>query len=65
MLTADGCRNCQRRLSMALEGQGCDLFVTSDASAAYYFTGSFSPADTPVIFAQWQTGTTLLVTSGS
>jgi Xaa-Pro aminopeptidase len=49
-------------LQQQLEALGCDLFVTGDNRAAYYFTGSFSADGSPTVFALWQDGATVLVT---
>src|SRR6266849_7334154 len=62
MLTREGCARRQRRLQQQLEALGCDLFVTGDNRAAYYFTGSFSADGSPTVFAIWQDGATVLVT---
>jgi creatinase/prolidase-like protein len=62
MLTREGCARRQRRLQQQLEALGCDLFVTGDNRAAYYFTGSFSADGSPTVFALWQDGATELVT---
>jgi len=42
----------------------CDLFLSADPRTAYYFTGSFGAGDSPVIFALWQDGTSVLVMPG-
>jgi Xaa-Pro dipeptidase len=60
-LTLEGCRARQRRLLAQLESNRCDLFVTSNFRTAYYFTGMLVAADTPVIFAVWHDGSTVLV----
>src|ERR1700692_3024824 len=62
MLTREGCARRQRRLQQQLEALGCDLFVTGDNRAAYYFTGSFSEDGSPTVFALWQDGSTVLAT---
>jgi len=61
MLTLDGCRARQRRLLAQLESNRCDLFVTGNFRTVYYFTGMLVAADTPVIFAAWHDGATVLV----
>jgi Xaa-Pro aminopeptidase len=62
MLTREGCARRQRRLQQQLEALGCDLFVTGDNRAVYYFTGSFSEDGSPTVFALWQDGSTVLAT---
>ena len=62
MLTRDGCARRQHRLRRQLEELGCDVFVTGDNRAVYYFTGCFTPDGSPAIFACWQDGRSLLVT---
>jgi Xaa-Pro aminopeptidase len=61
MLTLDGCRARQRRLLAQLASNRCDFFVTSNFRTVYYFTGVLVAADTPVIFAAWHDGATVLV----
>ena len=62
MLTPDGCARRQQRLQKRISELRCDLFVTCDNRAVYYFTGSLTPDGSPAIFAMWQDGKTLLVT---
>src|SRR5437763_16524798 len=62
MLTKEGCARRQLRLQQQLYALGCDLFVTGDNRAAYYFTGSFSDDGSPTVFALWQHGATVLET---
>lgn len=62
MLTPDGCAQRQQRLQKRIAELRCDLFVTCDNRAVYYFTGSFTADGSPAIFAMWQDGRTLLVT---
>lgn len=61
MLTREGCQRRRNRLQQKLQAAGCDMFLTADNRAAYYFTGSYHADGAPVIFALWQDGATVLV----
>ncbi len=62
MLTSEGCRARQARLLAAMEANGYDLLLTGNYRTAYYFTGSLTAAEAPVIFAIASNGDSLLVT---
>src|SRR3954451_17408385 len=62
MLTPDGCARRQQRLQERIDELRCDLFVTCDNRAVYYFTGSFNLDGSPAIFSMWQDGKNVLVT---
>ena len=46
-----------------MEANGYDLLLTGNYRTAYYFTGSLTAAEAPVIFAIASNGDSLLVTS--
>jgi Xaa-Pro aminopeptidase len=63
MLAVEGRRRRQERMLEQMRAVNADVFVTADVRSAYCFTGSFAAEGSPAIFALWQDGTTLLVTS--
>jgi len=63
MLTEAGCRERQRRLLELMRGQRWDAFLAADYRTAYYFTGSLSPTETPVVFLLSRDSGSILVTS--
>ena len=44
-----------------MESRSWDLFATTDFRTVYYFTGHLGNVDTPVLFAAWREGKTLLI----
>jgi len=65
MLTLQGCQSRQDRLLRSMEEQRLDFFLTGNYRTAYYFTGSLSAPETPVLFGIRQDGRSLLITSAT
>jgi Xaa-Pro aminopeptidase len=63
MLTDRGCQARRNRLRAEMEALGCGLFVSGNYRTAYYLTGVLGSAETPLLAAMWQDGTTALLTS--
>jgi Xaa-Pro aminopeptidase len=65
MLTSNGCERRQERLLRRMEAGRLDLFATANYRTVYYLTGSLSSADAPAVFAIWQDGHSVLITSAA
>jgi Xaa-Pro dipeptidase len=65
MLTRNGCERRQERLLRRMETERLDLFVTANYRTVYYLTGSLSNAEAPAVFALWQDGHSVLITSAA
>src|SRR5260370_6613776 len=63
MLTRTGCERRQKRLLERMEAGRLDVFLTANFRTIYYLTGSLSAAEAPAVFAIWQDGRSVLVTS--
>ncbi|MES1257698.1 MAG: Xaa-Pro peptidase family protein [Acidobacteriota bacterium] len=65
MLTRDGCVRRTQRLLHLMEAQRLDLFVTANYRTVYYFTGSLTSAESPVVLAIRGDGKSSLIISGT
>lgn len=61
MLTAEGSKARLARLGEAIEQNGWDLFLTTDARTIYYLTSELVGLDTPAAFIQYASGRNVLL----
>lgn len=60
MLAPEGCKARQQRLREVMAAHEWDAFVTSSYHTVYYFTGLLVSEDSPVLFALFHGGETVL-----
>ncbi|MEZ5398135.1 MAG: M24 family metallopeptidase [Bryobacteraceae bacterium] len=63
MLTPEGCARRRERLFASMVASGWPVYVTRNYRTTYYFTGTLTPAESPVAFVAWADGRFELVTA--
>lgn len=62
MLTLEGCKSRRARLQQELDAGGFGLFVSGNYRSIYYLTGVLGPSESPILYAMWRDGTSVLLT---